>query len=894
MLKKSYHIIFILLFCLSSAYGQESKLDYVDKELLVELVQPMSTTALVESLSNQNVLAVKWQIPEKISPAFSIWKLNYEGEVSESVVLDWLRHQSYIQTAQLNHYVKLREQPNATTPNDPNFNNQWHHINTGIGGGIAGVDMDSDLAWDITTGGETILGDTIVIAIIDNGIDLNHTDIIANRWVNQAEIPNNNIDDDNNGYVDDYLGWAPITNNDAISGGNGHGTAVAGIAGAEGDNNTGVVGVNWNVKLMIIRNNFIATESIVLQSYGYALQQRKIYNQTNGQQGAYVVATNASWGINYGKPADAPLWCSFYDTLGKYGILNIGATTNTNTDVDVQGDLPTTCPSDYLVAVTNLDKQGRKVMNAGYGQTSIDLGAFGEGVYTARTANSYGTFGGTSAAAPQVAGAVGLLYAGACTNFMNYSRVHPDSAALRIKDYILNGTVPVIDLDGTTVSEGYLNLNNSLNNAANNCPATSCFAPFQLSMTGVIDTQAIINWNSNNNTDSVEITYRPSGGNWIDTFQVIATNQQQLLTDLQPCSEYEVLLRAICGGVRGEVNQLNFRTDGCCEPPQRLWLNQVSEDSAQIEWPAVLAADYYIIEYQEDGLPTWNQILTTNSQPWLIGLQSCTQYNLIVKTVCLNGDTTGSTIDTLSFITLGCQSCANVSYCVHQGTVSKDDFITRVAIDNYVNTSGDDGGYRFFSNTPILLNQGDYHTISISQGKRFVEHATVWLDINQDGDFEDADEELFTTVFSTLDTFKNGSFIVPASSLIGVSRLRVALRWNQPPPLCGTYRYGEVEDYCVQIIPGTAVQKVASEINDLIVYPNPFSEQIQVEFTVQKITPISFRLFNNIGQQVYQKDITTVSVGPQKTTFLPDIPAGVYTLVLQTTTGQQHKQIVKY
>ena len=891
-MNRLYILIVVSLFFCTMTVGQE--LSYVPKQVLVEFHQPIKGKEMIDILSDAKTLNIEWKDQEKLSPSLSIWQLNYDGVASEQVVLEWLRHQPNVKTAQLNHYVELREQsPTATLPNDPNFASQWQHINTGAGGGVTGVDMDSDLAWDITTGGQTAIGDTIVIAIIDNGIGLTHSDLVTNRWFNHGEIPNNNIDDDNNGYIDDYLGWNPTIDTDAIGGGNGHGTAVAGIAGARGDNNIGVAGVNWNVKLMIIKSDFITTESIVLKAYGYVLQQRKRYNQTNGQEGAYVVATNASWGINYGKPADAPLWCSFYDTLGKYGILNVGATTNTNTDVDVQGDLPTTCPSDYLISVTNLNKQGRKVMNAGYGQTHIDLGAFGEGVYTTRAPNSYGTFGGTSGAAPQVAGAIGLLYAGACTNFANYSRVHPDSAALRIKDYILNGTVPALDLSGNTVTEGYLNLNNALNNTLAACPNTSCFAAFQLNMTNVVDTQAIINWSVSNQADSIVVRYRMVGGNWIDSMTVVG-QQQQLLVGLQACTDYEVELRSICGIVEGEESRLIFRTDGCCEPPQRIWLEKVNEDSAQIEWSSVLAADYYIIEYQEVGLNTWNTVVSTSNKPWLIALQSCTQYHLFVRTVCLNGDTTTHTSDTLSFITLGCQSCANINYCVSQGTISGDDFITRFSVDNYVNTSGDDGGYRLFSNTPIVLNQGDYHKVSVSQGKRFVEHVTVWLDTNQDGDFDDTGEEIFQTVFSTLDTFKDGSFIVPAGALLGTSRLRVALRWNQPAPPCGNYRYGEVEDYCVQIMPGTAINQIKNPISNFSVYPNPFKQTITLAFDLDKNTDATLQLFNSIGQEVYQQAWEALPSGSQQLSLPLDIPVGMYVLLLKTKDGQQYKQIVKY
>src|SRR5690606_6910037 len=103
-----------------------------------------------------------------------------------------------------------------------------------------------------------------------------------------------------------------------------HGMLVNGMVGAKGNNEQGVTGINWNVKIMNIRLRDIK-ESDVIKAYEYVLSQRKRYNATNGEEGAFVVATNSSWGIDQGKPEDAPMWCEFYDSLGVHGILSCGA-----------------------------------------------------------------------------------------------------------------------------------------------------------------------------------------------------------------------------------------------------------------------------------------------------------------------------------------------------------------------------------------------------------------------------------------------------------------------------------------------------------------------------------------------------------------------------------------
>ncbi len=134
------------------------------------------------------------------------------------------------------------------TPNDPFFDKQWYLDNNGQTGGTADCDIDAPEAWEIEPGD----GD-VVIAIIDSGIDYTHPDLINKIWTNEDEIPDNDIDDDNNGYVDDYHGY-DFKNNDAdMLDEHGHGTVIAGVIGAETDNNIGIAGICWNCKIMPLK-----------------------------------------------------------------------------------------------------------------------------------------------------------------------------------------------------------------------------------------------------------------------------------------------------------------------------------------------------------------------------------------------------------------------------------------------------------------------------------------------------------------------------------------------------------------------------------------------------------------------------------------------------------------
>ncbi|MBX2826911.1 MAG: S8 family peptidase [Flavobacteriaceae bacterium] len=450
-MKKSF--ILVLFFVTLYAYAQEP--NYVRHEVLVKLDQDVTADILSQEMS-----VVQISNATLVSRPMNIWRLQLTpSSMSESEAVHAFQANRNVLIAQKNHIVKSR-----VVPNDPLYSSQWQYFQDDD------KDIDADEAWDITTGGVTMNGDSIVAAVLDDGIDLNHEDFGNNLWVNLAEIPDNDIDDDNNNYIDDYLGWSIVTDDDNIAGG-GHGTPVAGIVGAKGNNEIGVSGVNWDVKVMVIKNDFNTNEAAVIEAYSYALEARMLYNSTNGEEGAFVVSTNASWGVDFGNPDDAPLWCALYDTLGENGILSCGATINDNQDVDIIGDLPTACPSEYMISVTNTNINDVKVFFAGYGAETIDLGAPGEGAFNTALGNSYSGFGGTSGATPHVTGTIALLYSAPCQNFADLAISDPAEAARRVRDYIFQGVDPNESLKGITTTGGRLNVNNALTLLMDDCEA---------------------------------------------------------------------------------------------------------------------------------------------------------------------------------------------------------------------------------------------------------------------------------------------------------------------------------------------------------------------------------------------------------------------------------------
>ena len=447
----------------------DSEVGVVEDEIIVMVRNNVPINRILRSASSSYT-------KEIISEELNIWLLRANKNIIEtdspSRMLSNLQDNSDVIAAQYNHIIKTRE----NAPDDPRFDEQWGLSNTGQEGGTPNADIKALKAWDISTGGKTKDGRDVVIAVIDDGFDLNHVDL--QFWKNQYEIPNNGLDDDDNGYTDDYNGWNTVTNSDSILPFD-HGTRICGVIGAIGNNNIGVSGVCWDIKLLPvqIKANPEIDEASVLEAYAYVLKQRKIYNQSNGTKGAYIVATNSSFGIDFGRPQDHPIWCEFYNQLGKQGILNVAATMNQHVNVDLEGDIPTTCPSDYLIAVTSTTRSDELYSGSAYGTLNVDIGAPGISILSTSPGNVYSSAGGTSLATPHVTGTIGLLYTAADESYTEYGLEYPDSLALIFKELLLKGTDKLSTLNGMISSDGRLNLFNTVKSVERPMGTDPVFTP---------------------------------------------------------------------------------------------------------------------------------------------------------------------------------------------------------------------------------------------------------------------------------------------------------------------------------------------------------------------------------------------------------------------------------
>lgn len=787
---KPFFFACLLLLCFQS---QAQQLDHVLGQVLIQTEKEMDVDRLLAQYPTFHQRKTGLHKVRTIQSIGPVHLLQFDqNSIHEAAFLRELRSNPLVLTAQYNHLLETRQ----SLPNDPSVGDQWFWVTNGM---VTGA-IDADLAWDISTGGMTPDGKEIVVAVIDDGIDVDHPDLQNSLWVNSNEIANNGVDDDGNGYIDDYRGWNIEEDNDDIQtnpAGDGHGVTVAGMVGAIGNNSIGITGVNWSTHLMVVKNDGGVTQAIALEAYAYPYTMRKLYNETNGAKGAFVVASNASWGLNFGQAADAPIWCNFYDSLGQVGIINCAATTNLTVNVDNDGDLPTTCPSDYLIAVTRTGEMQEQ--GGGFGPVNIDLGAPGINIYSTEKNGTYGFSTGTSLSAPLVAGMVAFLYSIPNNQLVGLAEADPAAAALLSKAYILDGVKIANGYDDLVFSGGIANLFNSAQKVEED--AGACLPPFGLKVSSRTDMQMTLEWTPGNNTVSTELRWRLFGAStWTEEGIV---SPPFTVSGLSACTKYEFQVASNCSGATSPYSETKvFSSDGCCTAPENISLPDISETDALVTWSGVFAAQSYDLEIRDIGTTNnWTTFTTTDNFYELSDLQACSNYELRIKTNCQNLNSDYSPI--LPFNTLGCGECQDVPYCeVERST--EFEYIDRVVFAGVDNESGDNGGYADFFSLPMVVEAGESYEISLTPGYpgfNYTEDFEVWIDYNKDGDFSDPGEDVLF-LENTSQTI-SGNISIPDGLISGTTRMRITIYFMGPSDPCTPQQDGETEDYCITILGDT-------------------------------------------------------------------------------------------
>lgn len=300
-------------------------------------------------------------------------------------------------------------------PNDPLLGNQWalHNVGGAPWNGTPDKDIDAPEAWDITTGSSAV-----IIAVIDSGIDTSHPDFAGNIWVNtveQAGTPG--VDDDGNGFIDDINGWNFGDNNNDIGPWDAHGTQVAGVLGARGNNGVGISGVCWNVRIMPLRlrsSGGLATTAAFFNAVSYARQNGAVIANVSYQ---WIVDGSLTLSLN----------SQFDAVVGGLLVVAGAGNDNVNVDADFQMYFPVECVHPQVIGVGATDKLGNIAYFSNGGTQAIEVGAPGREIQTLGLSGTYPVVEGTSFSTPIVSGVAGLI-----------KTQYPALNAIEIRDRIFN------------------------------------------------------------------------------------------------------------------------------------------------------------------------------------------------------------------------------------------------------------------------------------------------------------------------------------------------------------------------------------------------------------------------------------------------------------------------
>jgi subtilisin family serine protease len=320
----------------------------------------------------------------------------------------------------------------TATPNDSRYSELWGMHNLGQSAGLADADIDAPEAWNLSTGSRSV-----VVGVIDSGVDHNHPDLVANMWTNPGEIAGNGADDDGNGYIDDTRGWDFANDDNNPMDDNNHGTHCAGTIGGVGNDGQGVVGVCWQVSLVglkFLSASGSGSTSDAVEAVAYATNKGMTLTSNSWGGGGFSTALN-----NVISAANAA------------GIPFIAAAGNSATDNDSVPHYPSSYDQPNVIAVASTTRTDQMSSFSCFGLRSVDIAAPGSEILSAVPGGLYSSFNGTSMATPHVAGAMALLKA-----------YRPALNAADLRDIILASADPLPSLAGRIATGGRLNVHQAM------------------------------------------------------------------------------------------------------------------------------------------------------------------------------------------------------------------------------------------------------------------------------------------------------------------------------------------------------------------------------------------------------------------------------------------------
>ncbi len=357
-------LLWVLAIAQSAAAAPDG---YVEGEVLVTFKAGLDTTEAAAAL-DKHALRFERRFDRISRRRGRVSGLVREEGATTAALIARLRKDSRIETVEPDYIRRV-----SSIPNDLDFAKLWGLRNTGqtLNGtrGTSGVDLRHTAAANLSRNDET----EIVVGIIDTGVDIAHPDLASNIWINPLEIPGNGLDDDGNGLVDDVNGYDFALNDGNVSDSANHGTHVAGILAAVGENGIGVIGIDRGTKIVPLKVSYdgeTMRSSAIIDAMNYALALK--------ERGVNLVAINASYGGNSYSTSER----NAIKSLSDAGIIVCAAAGNDGVDNDATPTYPASYNTPNIISVAALTQNNGLASFSNYGATSVDIAAPGVNIYS--------------------------------------------------------------------------------------------------------------------------------------------------------------------------------------------------------------------------------------------------------------------------------------------------------------------------------------------------------------------------------------------------------------------------------------------------------------------------------------------------------------------------------
>ena len=379
-IKKIFALVFLLAFTI-----KVSAIEFVPGEYVVQFNDSNSIRMTTNRLVKDFGAKLKRVIPNSNIAVYIMNK-----DIPHKKVISELSEFSTIKFIEPNYIYRINRMPN-----DPQISKLWGLINSGQEDssknlGIAGIDIGAEKAWDIQTGNQEL-----VVAVIDTGVDYTHSDLKGNIWTNEAELNGKpKVDDDQNGFIDDIHGYDFANKDGDPMDDHGHGSHCSGTIGAKGNDNSGIVGVAWNVKIMGVK--FLTREGSgtlenAVEGIKYATKM-----------GAKIMSN--SWGGG----GFSEILKTAIEDANAHGIIFTAAAGNDSNNNDTTPSYPSSYQIPNVISVAAVDNKGLLASFSNFGRNVVHVAAPGVNVFSS-IPGGYDSWSGTSMATPHVTGVVALL-----------------------------------------------------------------------------------------------------------------------------------------------------------------------------------------------------------------------------------------------------------------------------------------------------------------------------------------------------------------------------------------------------------------------------------------------------------------------------------------------------